>query len=266
MNHIGHFAEKPYSEVRRAREDVFDLGLKKHYMTAILEIDVTEARKGIRAYRRKTGEGLSFTAWFIKCVAQAASEYPEVHAMKKGNRSLILFEDIDISVPIQKRLGGDLVLINYIIRKANVKPLQQIHDEIEQAKQKTVGDDAGFGSRRNQRLMRLMMKLPKTARMAWWKSVIGNPLKAKETMGTITVTSLAMFGKVTAWGIPIGIHPLSFALGSITTKPGVVQGKIEPREFLNLTVMFDHDVVDGGPAAQFLARLNELIAGCYGLR
>jgi hypothetical protein len=44
-----------------------------------------------------------------------------------------------------------------------------------------------------------------------------------------------------------------------------MEERIEPREILNLTVMFDHQVVDGAPAARFARRLVELIESGYGL-
>ena len=45
----------------------------------------------------------------------------------------------------------------------------------------------------------------------------------------------------------------------------LVEGRIEPRERLNLTLVFDHDVIDGAPAARFARRLVELIDSGYGL-
>jgi len=54
-------------------------------------------------------------------------------------------------------------------------------------------------------------------------------------------------------------------VGGISRKPAVVGDRIEPREILHLTVGFDHDVVDGAPAARFVQRLTELIEGGYGL-
>ncbi len=45
----------------------------------------------------------------------------------------------------------------------------------------------------------------------------------------------------------------------------MVDGRVEPREILNLTVVFDHDVIDGAPAARFVHRLVELIESGYGL-
>jgi pyruvate/2-oxoglutarate dehydrogenase complex dihydrolipoamide acyltransferase (E2) component len=54
-------------------------------------------------------------------------------------------------------------------------------------------------------------------------------------------------------------------VGGIARKPAVVEDHIEPREMLSLTVIFDHDVVDGAPAARFVQRLVELIESGYGL-
>jgi len=47
--------------------------------------------------------------------------------------------------------------------------------------------------------------------------------------------------------------------GGNADKPGVTQGQIQIREVLSLTLTFDHDVVDGAPAARFTSRLKELI-------
>jgi pyruvate/2-oxoglutarate dehydrogenase complex dihydrolipoamide acyltransferase (E2) component len=44
-----------------------------------------------------------------------------------------------------------------------------------------------------------------------------------------------------------------------------VDGRIEIREFLCLTLSFDHDIIDGAPAARFTSRLKALIESGYGL-
>jgi pyruvate/2-oxoglutarate dehydrogenase complex dihydrolipoamide acyltransferase (E2) component len=84
--------------------------------------------------------------------------------------------------------------------------------------------------------------------------------------GTVFITSVGMFGKGhSGWGIATTPHSLGLVVGSIAWKPAVVEGRIEPREILNLTVLFDHDVVDGAPATRFVRRLVELIESGYGL-
>ncbi|HUV94070.1 MAG TPA: 2-oxo acid dehydrogenase subunit E2, partial [Anaerolineae bacterium] len=84
--------------------------------------------------------------------------------------------------------------------------------------------------------------------------------------GTVGITAVGMFGKGQGgWGIVPLPFPLGLVVGSIAWKPAVVEGRIEPREILNLTVVFDHDVIDGAPAARFARRLVELIESGYGL-
>jgi pyruvate/2-oxoglutarate dehydrogenase complex dihydrolipoamide acyltransferase (E2) component len=71
-----------------------------------------------------------------------------------------------------------------------------------------------------------------------------------------------MFGVGAGWAVGIvPLHTLCLTVGGITRKPGIVDARIEPREYLALTVSVDHDIVDGAPAARFASRLRELIEG-----
>jgi pyruvate/2-oxoglutarate dehydrogenase complex dihydrolipoamide acyltransferase (E2) component len=87
----------------------------------------------------------------------------------------------------------------------------------------------------------------------------------KEYYGTVLVSSIGMFGTGGGWGIPVPNHSLQLTLGGIGEKPGVVDHRVEVREYLSVTVSFDHDVIDGAPAARFTQRLKELIENGYGL-
>ena len=63
------------------------------------------------------------------------------------------------------------------------------------------------------------------------------------------------------------VSAMSFdiTLGGISEKPGVVAHRVEVREYLSVTLSFDHDVIDGAPAARFAQRLRELIESGSGL-
>ena len=77
------------------------------------------------------------------------------------------------------------------------------------------------------------------------------------------LTAVGMFGKGDGWGIPFIQHTLAVTLGGIGEKPVVVDGQIEIREILSVMVSFDHDIVDGAPAARFVRRFTALIErGC----
>lgn len=78
-------------------------------------------------------------------------------------------------------------------------------------------------------------------------------------MGNIAFTSIGMMGKVNGWFIPISIHPLCFGISSIIKKPWVVDDKIVIREILNMSVLLDHDVIDGANMARLISDLSNNI-------
>jgi pyruvate/2-oxoglutarate dehydrogenase complex dihydrolipoamide acyltransferase (E2) component len=98
----------------------------------------------------------------------------------------------------------------------------------------------------------------------------GNPKLRKKVQGTVGITSVGnILGSQTGmWGCPIvtGMFPLMLGISGISRKPGIVGEKIEPREFLSMSVMLDHYAVDGAEAARFLRRLGELFTQAYGLK
>jgi pyruvate/2-oxoglutarate dehydrogenase complex dihydrolipoamide acyltransferase (E2) component len=100
-----------------------------------------------------------------------------------------------------------------------------------------------------------------------WRRLTKDPFFAKKTMGTVVVSSVSSIGKSSGyeWAIPIGIHPVVIALGSIARKPGIVGEEIKIREYLSMTLLFDHDVTDGAPVIRFIQRLKELLEHSYGL-
>ena len=74
-----------------------------------------------------------------------------------------------------------------------------------------------------------------------------------------------MFGRGGGWGLYRPNHTLAVVIGGLARKPGLVDGRVEAREYLDLTVQVDHDIVDGAPAARFSSMLEELIQSGHGL-
>ena len=93
-----------------------------------------------------------------------------------------------------------------------------------------------------------------------------NPRMWKKTWGTVMLSTVGMFGEGAGWGIPLSPPSLCWiTVGGIGRKPEEVNGQRVIREYLSLTVSFDHNLIDGAPAARFTERLKELIASGYGL-
>ena len=241
--------------------DGLDVGQKKHYIKGFIELDVTETRQFIRDYRRQTRQPLSFLAYFASAVTHALQANKSLNAGLKGDR-IVVFDDIDLSVAVEMDLQGEQVPRLITIREAQNKSAKQIHQEIADAqKQNKQEGDVTQGETENVRLVSLLLKLPKCVRIRLWNRLLRDPFFTKRMMGTVGITSVGMFGNISGWPdpIPTSNHTVSIALGSITKKPRVVKGEVQIRDILHATILLDHDIVDGAPAARFVEQLRQLV-------
>jgi pyruvate/2-oxoglutarate dehydrogenase complex dihydrolipoamide acyltransferase (E2) component len=231
----------------------------------LLEVDVTIARQFIAAHKARTGETLSFTGFLTVCLARAVDEDKGVQAYLKGSKQLLLFDDVDVGLMVERKVEGKPTLMGYVIRGANHKTYREIHQEI-----RTVQSEPVPASRGMPTWLRSALLLPwPLSRLVG--AVLGALMRRDPTMatamgGTVAITAVGMFGEGhSGWALTPSPESLALVVGSIAEKPAVVAGRIEPREILHLTVMFNHDIVDGGPAARFTRRLVELVESGYGL-
>jgi len=111
--------------------------------------------------------------------------------------------------------------------------------------------------------VRAFPRLPAVVRHAAYWLLGKNPRLQKRYAGTVGLTSIGMFGAGhSGWALGMPGHSLAVTLGSIAEKPHAVAGSIAVRELLAVTISFDHDVVDGAPAARFAQRfVSELESG-----
>jgi pyruvate/2-oxoglutarate dehydrogenase complex dihydrolipoamide acyltransferase (E2) component len=80
--------------------------------------------------------------------------------------------------------------------------------------------------------------------------------------GKIAVTATGMFSREPIWFIPHGSPTILVTIGSAIKRIVETNGCFESCEHLCLCVSFDHDVVDGAPAARFMSDLiNEIKSG-----
>jgi pyruvate/2-oxoglutarate dehydrogenase complex dihydrolipoamide acyltransferase (E2) component len=77
--------------------------------------------------------------------------------------------------------------------------------------------------------------------------------------GKTAVTAMGMFGKEGAWFIPHGSATVLLSVGSIINRTIEADGGLRYEEHLCVTVSFDHDIIDGAPAARFVQRLSDII-------
>jgi pyruvate/2-oxoglutarate dehydrogenase complex dihydrolipoamide acyltransferase (E2) component len=251
---------------RREVPNLLDLYWWKHSVYGLLEVDVTVVRQFIAEHKARTGEGLSFTGYLVYCLARAVDENKPVQAYLKGRKQLVVFDDVDVGLPIERQMDGTRAPMGYVIRGANHKTFLEIHQEIRSVQTQPVPPNKGMTSWLRFALL-LPGPLPRLFGALLRAAMRRDPRIPAAQMGTVGLTSVGMFsrGRGSFWGLTPPMHPLLLIIGSIARKPVVLEDRIEPREILNVTVAFDHDVVDGAPAARFGRRLVELIECGIGL-
>jgi pyruvate/2-oxoglutarate dehydrogenase complex dihydrolipoamide acyltransferase (E2) component len=248
----------PYPKMRRATTATLRSFQRKPMMHGLIEVDVTKAREFLREHKERTGESLSFTAFVIGCVGKAVDEHKAVQAYRQGWKHLVVFDDVDVATVIERDVEGQKVPLVYVIRAVNRKTFREIHHEIRAYQvQDTTKSVLGFTTFPFIPAALLTRILYRTLRTF--------PKLHKRVVGTIGVTAVGMFGKGYGWGIPVAAASLAITLGGLASKPGVIDGHIAIRDYLCMTLSYDHRITDGGPAARFAHRLKDLIESGYGL-
>lgn len=215
----------PYEGMRKAiGENMLASWTGNAKVTHHVSVDMS----GILALRANINEGakdkdkISVTALLTKAVARAIEINPIVNLTLDGDEVKTL-QDINIGMAVAVPDG----LIVPVIRNANGKKLAEVNAEI---------NDLAKRGRKNK-------------------------LDPDEMSGaTFTITNLGGYGSVD-WFTPIINPPESAILGIGRTieKPVVVKGEIVVRPMLGLSLSFDHRIIDGAPAAEWLAVLIGLI-------
>jgi 2-oxoisovalerate dehydrogenase E2 component (dihydrolipoyl transacylase) len=192
----------------------------------MMEVDVTnlvEYRNSIKDHFKKTeGYNLTFFAFFVKAVAQALKEYPQINSMWAGDK-IIQKKDININIAV----ATDDALFVPVIKHADEKTIKGIAREITELAGKV---------RKGQ-------------------------LKSDEMQGgTFTVNNTGSFGSVQSMGIINYPQAAILQVESIVKRPVVMNnGMIAVRDIVNLCMSLDHRVLDGLVCGRFLQRVKEIL-------
>jgi len=250
---------EPIPAMRRFAFDAGYLGRRRHIVHGLIEVDVTDARTYIREHALETGEKLSFTAFIISCLSKAIEEHPHVHAYRDWRNRLVIYRDINITCMFEVEFGTKKTPLPHVFRGTNHKTLSQIHDELRSVQNKP---HAGESSR----FMRWFLHLPAFIRRIFYWIVMRYPQSFRENSSPVMVTAIGMFGTGGGWAITMPNFTLNVGVGGISKKPGVYQDRIVIREYLDLTISIDHDVVDGAPATRFVQSFRSRLEKADGLQ
>lgn len=242
----------PFTLHRRINAAYQSVARAQNMVHTLIEVDISAPRQVMREHRQRTGESLSLTAWVIACLARAIARHPHLNCFRKGSK-LILLDDVTVGTLVEREVAGETVPVPLVIRAAQAQTYRHIHDQIRSAQRQSEDESTGGRGAGCARL------IPSFLLRAYIRAV-SRDIRAMSRIGTVGVTSTGMFASGAMWAVVPTWATVGVSVGSIVHRPVAAQDRIELREHLCLTVTFNHDVVDGGPATRFLKTLVGLLS------
>ena len=192
-------------------------------LTTFNEVDLTAVqelrRRYLERFEKEHGVKLGFMSFFVKAAIEALRKFPVLNASVDGN-DIIYHEYYDIGVAVSTDRG----LVVPVVRDADTKSFAAIEKEV-----------ADYAR----------------------KARAGTLAIEDLTGGTFTITNGGVFGSLMS--TPIVNAPQSAILGmhKIQERPMVVAGAIAVRPMMYLAVTYDHRIIDGREAVQFLVTIKD---------
>ncbi len=215
----------PMDSMRRAIADhmVRSVHTSPH-VNSLHEVDmsrIVRARERIKnAFAAREGYKITYTTFFVAAAARALREFPRVNASVDGT-NMILRKRINIGIAVALADGG---LIVPVIKSADTMNLvgiaRTVNDLVTRARTRKLAPDDVAG-------------------------------------GTFTITNLGSAGSLT--GTPIINQPqvAIIGVGVIKKRPVVIDDMIGIRDMMYLSMGYDHRLVDGMLAGQFLSAVTK---------
>jgi 2-oxoglutarate dehydrogenase E2 component (dihydrolipoamide succinyltransferase) len=192
-------------------------------LTSFNEVDL-QAVTQIRArhkdeFEKRTGAKLGFMSFFVKACVEALKKFPAINASVDGT-DIVYHEFYDIGVAVSTDRG----LIVPIVRDADLMSFADI--------EKSIGNFAA-------------------------RARAGSITIEELTGGTFTITNGGVFGSLLS--TPIVNAPQSAILGmhKMQDRPVVVEGQVVIRPMMYIALTYDHRIIDGREAVQFLVAVKQ---------
>lgn len=196
------------------------------HFTYVEEVDVTELedlREQLNEGRTKDQPKLTLLPFFITAVTRTLPEFPQMNARYDDDAGIVKrYAAVDVGIATQTRDG----LMVPVLRHAESLNIWEIAQGVAR-----IADEARTGKAK----------------------------KADLSGSTITITSLGKLGGVVT--TPIINQPEVAILGPnrVLDRPVARNGQLVIRKMMNISSSFDHRVIDGQDAAEFIARIKRLL-------
>ena len=222
--YFGRYQVQPMSVMRKniAEHMVLSKRVSPH-VYSLDEADMTRII-GLRdaakdAFEKRHGLKLTFMPFFARACAEALQAFPTVNASLDGT-NIVLHEEINLGIAVALEAGLIVPVLKNAAEKNFVELQRAVSDLAERARTKKLHPDEVHES-------------------------------------TFSITNPGVFGGLGGFAAINQPNVAILAIGAIQKRPVVVDDAIVPRSMVYLTLSYDHRVVDGAVAHQFLGRVKQ---------
>ena len=190
------------------------------------QVDVTglvEARGRLKDHAEERGTKLTYMPFVVKAIVAALKEHPVLNSqLDEDNEEIVLKSDYNIGVATATDAGLMVPVVEGTDRKGMLEIADEMRDLIESARDRSIARSDMQG-------------------------------------GTFTITNFGAIGG--EYATPVINYPETaiLGLGAIKDRPWVVDGEVEARKVMTLSLSIDHRVIDGADAAQFVNTVKEYL-------
>ena len=214
---------KPYSGIRKRTGEAMAASTSKTARVPLfLEANAEGLLKQRKAMEGSVGK-ISYNVLLAKLTAEALVEFPYMNAQLSGDE-IWEFKQVNIGIAVDSEKG----LFVPVLKDVDKRSIEDLHKEFLAAAERAQNGKASTDDL---------------------------------SEGTFTITNLGA-QEIESF-VPIINYPQCaiLGIGAIKSKAVVIDGKVESRHMIGLTLVFDHRLVDGGPAARFFQKIKHLIEG-----
>lgn len=200
----------------------------------LVEVDVTTARRR----RARAADPPTMTAFLLASLGRAVARRPELNARRAGRR-LVLFDDVDVAVSVERELSSGPMPLPHVVRRASERSAADIGAELTEVRSAPASGPGDLVGRP------WVARTPAVLRRMGARAAGRVPAAVARFGPPIGLSSWGMFGA--GWGIPLSPMTVMVTVGGSSRRLVPVDGRAEEREVLPVTLSFDHTIVDGLP-------------------
>lgn len=189
--------------------------------TGYVQTDFTDFLK-FRAKMTEEGKKATMTAYFMKAMAIAMADYPELNCILTSDKEITIYDEVNVGVGVHTDNGILMVVVQDCANKTVLEIGADLSDKVARAREGKLTMDDISG-------------------------------------GTVSLSNLSMTREDFFTSIVVGDQAMIIGFGGINKRPYVVDGEICIRDVANIMVNMNHSSTQGLPTTLYLCRVAEIL-------